>query len=263
MENNELLLAHINDLIKKSIKENIITSTFFLSLSEQTYFNDQIIAILKKYEHKINFIFDGGNKEENDRKILFIIPASLDLNNYLFLKNKMISLLLIEAKSLKFSEPLSHRDFLGSLMNLGIKREMIGDIILSKDKKEGVIYLLSSIKNEILLNLNKIKHNSIKVKEISLDACPFSFSYIEKEIYISSLRLDSIIKETFNLSRNETQELINNESVYINGKTIISSSYIPKENDRISIKSKGKFIFLNENRKNKKGKLYSKIKLYD
>lgn len=263
MENDSFLLGHIEDLINKTIKSNSITSTFFLSLSQQSLILKEFSSLMKKYGNKIDLILDGGNKEENDRKILFIKPANInneELNNYIF---NTISLLYVEPKNKKYSNKLTHRDFLGSLMNLGIKREVIGDIFLnSQNENEGIIYCLSSLKEEILNNLTKIKDTNVIIKEINLNNPPFKMNFEYISIYVSSLRLDNVIKEVFNLSRETSKEIITKENVFINGVNKISPSYMLKKDDRVSIKGKGKFIFLDETIINKKGRYHTKIKKY-
>ena len=62
------LIAHIKDLAKKSSKENILTSTSFLSLSEQSEINKVLPSLNKEYLNELNFILDGGERENSDRK---------------------------------------------------------------------------------------------------------------------------------------------------------------------------------------------------
>ncbi len=263
MENKDYLISHIHDLATRSNDNFIITSTSFLSLSEQSIFLKEYSSLNKEFNNKLIFFLSGGNNEENDRKILFIYPKEMDkeeINKYI---NKEISLLLITPKNKKYTDKFTHRDFLGSLMNLGIKRDTIGDILIDPQSMDsGTIYVLSSIKNEILNNLTTIKHTTVNIKEIDLSSSPYKLNFEIINIYVSSLRLDNIIKEVFNLSREESKELILKENVFINGESKINPSYILKKDERVSIKGKGKFIFLDESNINKKGRFHTKIKKY-
>ena len=261
MDEINYLIAHIKDLARKSSKEGIMTSTSFLSISEQSEMNKVLPSLNKEYLNELNFILDGGNKENSDRKILFIVPSFL--NEYFEFKKERISLLHLTPKNAKYSEKLTHRDYLGALMNLGYKREKIGDIIVNfENQNEAIIYLDNMIKDTVINELVSVKHTSLKNKGIELNNPPFSphFEYIS--IYISSLRLDNIIKETFKLAREVAKELIEKEFVFVNGLTQSSPSYQLKKNDRVSVKSKGKFIFLDETNINKKGKYHTIIKKY-
>lgn len=263
MEKNNFLLSHIRDLSSRSLTYFCITSTSFLSLSEQSIFLKEYSSLNKEFNNNLTYLLYGGNNEENDRKILFIYPKDIaqeEIDTYI---ENEISLLLIKAKNKKYSDQLSHRDFLGSLMNLGIKRETIGDILIDQtSKNSGTIYVLSSIKIEIINNLTTIKHTPIDIKEINLNESPYKLNFEYIEIYVSSLRLDNIIKEVFNLSREDSKELIIKECVFVNGKTKTNPSYILKKDERVSIKGKGKFIFLDESSINKKGRYHTKIKKY-
>ncbi len=263
MSNETYLISHIEDLILRSTNLNIITSTSFLTMSEQSLFLNEIVRLNKEFSNEVDLILDGGNSLESDRKILFIKPKSYsikELNEYI---KEDISLLLVTPKNEKYSDKFTHRDFLGALMNIGIKRETIGDIIIdSSSLNKGIIYLLSSIKTEVINNLTSIKHTSINIKEIFLNEAPFKMNFEIISIYVSSLRVDNIIKEVFNLSREDAKELIIKECVFVNGITKTSPSYLLKKDDRVSIKGKGKFIFLDESTINKKARYHTKIKKY-
>lgn len=264
MEEKDYFLAHLKDLANKASKESIITSSQFLSLSEQSIFLKEFPSFKKSIDSDIEIILDGGNKEDSDRKIIFFKPSFYSEDNFLEFKNETITLLYVSPKNEKFGENLTHRDVLGALMNLGIKRETIGDIIVNyENKKEVIIYILSLVKNEVITNLTKIRNTNINIKEINLIDAPFKPHFVTIDIYVSSLRLDNVIKEVFNLSRNDAQEIIEKEYVFINGESKTSPSYQLKAIDRVSIKSKGKFIFLDESTINKKGKYHTKIKKYD
>ena len=261
MEEKNYLIAHIKDLVEQAKRFSYITSSTFLSLSEQSLFLKERQSLIKENKDELDFIFSDYN--DSDRKVLFIKPKFLDevaLEEY---KDSYISCLFFKTKNSKYSDELTHRDVLGALMNIGIKRETIGDIFINYDKKdEGIIFILSSVKDFILDNFYKIKHTDIFLEEINENEITIKPHFIIKEIYSSSLRIDAIIKEVFNLSRNEAQELIEKEFVFINGNTIHSLTYNVKENDRISVKSKGKFIFLRVLYVNKKNKLRSEVKIY-
>lgn len=262
MNDSSFLIARIKDLAKKALKENVFTSTTFLSLSEQAEVKKVLPSLNKEFLNELTFIFDGGNKENSDRKILFIYPHFLNeyFKDY---KIDKISLIYLSPKNIKYSEKLTHRDFLGALMNLGYKRELIGDIIVNfNNPTEAIIYLDSLIKDNIKNELTSVKHTYFKIEEISLLNPPFTPHFEFISLYVSSLRIDNVIKEVFKLSRNDAQELIEKEYVFVNGLTITSSSYILKKDDRVSIKSKGKFIFLDESSINKKGKYHTLVKKY-
>ena len=258
MELKEIIESRINDLMEESLKNNYLVCTKFLSLSEQNFALAKINE-LKSLKNELDIFLFGGN-EESDRKKIYFIPKfySYTLND--IKKNSEISLLKINPKNIKFSETITHRDVLGSLMNLNYNRNMFGDIVI-KDNTY-YVYLGSKIINEVSSSLISIKHTSISSSILDINEINISLNFKEIIINVASLRLDSLIKEVFKISRNDSQELIKNEFVFINGNLITSTSYEVKENDRISVKSKGKFIYLNMEGKSRKDRLFLKIKLY-
>ncbi len=258
MELKEIIESRINDLMEESLKNNYIVSTKFLSLSEQNFAISKINE-LKSLKNELDIFFYGGN-EESDRKKIYFIPKFYSYSLDEIKKNSEISLLKITPKNIKFSDSINHRDVLGSLMSLNYNRNMFGDIIIKDDIY--YVYLDSKIVDEVSSSLTSIKHTSITSSILNINEVNISLNFKEIIINVASLRLDSIIKEVFKISRNDSQELIKNEFVFIDGNLITSTSYEVKENNRISVKSKGKFIFLNLEGKSRKDRLFLKIKLY-
>lgn len=77
-------------------------------------------------------------------------------------KNGSITLLHLSPKSVKFSDRLTHRDYLGALMNLGFDRSMFGDILT--DGTEGYIYVQRSVAKLVKQELGKVSHTTIDVR---------------------------------------------------------------------------------------------------
>ncbi len=257
MELKGLIESRIEDLMNESIKNNYLVSTKFLSLSEQNFAITKINSLIT-LKNELNIFFYGGN-DDSDRKKIYFVPKFYNYNLVDIKNNSEISLVKFYPKNLKFSESITHRDILGTLMSLNYNRNMFGDIIVKNN--EYFVYLDSSIINEIS-SLASIKHTYINYEILDLNKVNLSLNFKEIIINVVSLRIDVIIKEVFKLSRNESQNLIENEFVFIDGVLITSSSYELKENSRVSVKSKGKFIFLEKVGKSRKERLFLKIKLY-
>lgn len=160
----------------------------------------------------------------------------------------------------KFADSLNHRDFLGSLMNLGINRNTLGDIII-KDNV-GYLFCLDTISQYIVENLTRIKHTSVSCRVI--DGAPdFINSEPEsEELLTSSLRVDTVVASLYKLSRNAVAELFTKEKVYINSKIATKESVNLKENDVVSVRGYGKFIFCSPLRQTKKGRCVVEVKVY-
>ncbi len=154
---------------------------------------------------------------------------------------------------------LSHRDFLGSLMGLGIKRETVGDILIS-DKC--YIFVKEEIADYIIYNLTKVGNKGVKVSvfegEISAgeEKCEIISATVE------SLRLDLILSRGFNIKRSDAINYISGGRVTAGGRVVTAKDYRVKENEKITLKGKGKLVFLEENGLSKKGKIIVSIKKY-
>ena len=161
---------------------------------------------------------------------------------------------------LKYSEKLTHRDYLGSILGLGLERSCIGDIIV-KDSL-AYVFCVHRVKDLILQELTQVRHTQVQVSEAE-----FLESEIQPELEIikgsvSSLRLDAVISLAFHLSRSQSCALIEAGQVYINSRLNLSNGAVLKDGDRISVRHKGKFIFLDGKNKSKKNKCIVEIHKY-
>jgi RNA-binding protein YlmH len=137
-------------------------------------------------------------------------------------------------------EKLTHRDYLGSILSLGIRREKIGDINVFEDGAE--IWILNEISDYVCFNLSKIKHTGIKAEKIDWkDAREKVQNFKEMNVNVPSMRLDCMVAAAAGLSRNEASELIKSGDVKVNYNIISESSTKIKEEDMLSIKGFGRF----------------------
>lgn len=171
-----------------------------------------------------------------------------------------IKCLIIAPVMQKFADKLTHRDFLGALMNLGIKRELLGDIIIADNC--GYLFCLEQISKYIKDNLNQIKHTNVTVTET--DALPDNIIKAPEpgELVISSRRLDVLVSAVYKLSRNETAGLFSAGKIFVNSKSSSNASYQIKENDIVSVRGFGRFTFLQQLRKTKKDRIAVEVIIY-
>lgn len=163
-----------------------------------------------------------------------------------------IRLLKVEPLMKKFAEELTHRDFLGALMNLGIERDTIGDIIV-KDKA-GYIFVVERIADYIQENLIQVKHTRVKcqfLEELPVEIQP---ELEPVELIVSSVRMDSIISKLYRLSRNQSLELFRRKLVLVNGRVFENNSGTPREGDVVAVRGYGKFVFREVCHNTRKGK---------
>ena len=161
----------------------------------------------------------------------------------------------------KFAEKLTHRDVLGALMNLGIERNRLGDILCLED----VYYVFcdETILGFILGELQKIKHTMVDLsEEMNYRSLQANITLEEQYDTIASNRIDCIIAKAFHLSRSEASELLVSEKVFINGKCITNCNQSCEDGAIVSVRGKARFIFESCNSVSKKGKLRVKFAFY-
>lgn len=153
---------------------------------------------------------------------------------------------------------IAHKDVLGAILGLGIKRECIGDIIVSDDI---YVYVIKEMSSFIVNNLITIGRVNVSVKLSSFDEIKDINidNYVEDEMLISSYRLDTIVSERTNLSREKAKQYVILKNVKVNGNININPDYIVKINDLISIHRYGRIIIKEEIRKTKKDKIIIKV----
>ena len=163
-----------------------------------------------------------------------------------------IRILLIEPKQAKYSETLTHRDFLGAILNLGIERDMVGDILVQNNS--AYCFVLEKLADVFCSDLDRVKHTAVSCKivdEVPADCLP---KLQEENITVTSPRLDAILAKVYHLSRTDAKELFDMEKVTINGRLCRNPETILKENNIVSVRGYGKLEYHGEERTTKKGK---------
>lgn len=183
------------------------------------------------------------------RKIFAFVP-----NTY---TNYTLPITLIKISVNNKFKNYKNKDFLGSIMNLKIDRKYIGDIF-TKDNT-AYLYVKNNVLDIILNNLNKIGNNNCNISVVD-ELINLDFEYEFLNLNVSSLRLDVIISKLTNLSRIETEKMLTEGLCQINYEICTNKSYMLKQNDIISIKKYGRYMFNGVIRHSKKGKPVVEIK---
>ena len=176
----------------------------------------------------------------------------------IILSNKMPNIKIYEIIS---NNDLRHQDILGTLYSLNISDEMFGDVVIWNNRY--FIIILSSIDNYIKSNLTSIKNS--KVDLIEKDPYylkDYKQEYEECIIIVPSIRVDVIVSKIINSSRSNALEKIKNGDIYLNYELLTKPTYMLKENDIFSIRKYGKYKFLGEINRTKKGSLVVKYLKY-
>ncbi len=238
------------DLAEKSYNQGIYTFTNFLGLSEQDVFwknegsfRHAGVTINGGLEDATRVVIRFGSEEELGYDVPFPIVC-----------------IHIRPLQQKFADNLSHRDFLGALMNLGIDRSTIGDIKVGE--KEAYLFCLESIAAFICEHLEQIKHTHVKC-ELVEDRKELPPEEPQKiTIQVSGLRVDAVVAKTYNMSREKSLLLFRAGKVYVNGRLCENNSRLLKAGDTVNARGFGKFTVVGEPRETRKGKLALEIAIY-
>lgn len=221
----KLSLARFSDLQEQALKKKTPRFSQFLDPAEINLLHSHF-----KTSPFCNLLLFGGF-DDAERKIAGFFPDFCEQTKESF------PLSVIEITGAKDA---SHRDFLGSILALGIKRNMIGDIVL----KDGVCYIfaLNSICDFFLSELKKVGRQNVKMNILSYSDVHFEpKEFNESFITVASLRLDGVISAALHISRAKAQELIKKELANLNWQPATNSSKNVAEGDFISVRKYGRF----------------------
>ncbi|MBP5330653.1 MAG: hypothetical protein J6Y89_02250 [Lachnospiraceae bacterium] len=171
-----------------------------------------------------------------------------------------ISIIRISPVQAKFADDLTHRDFLGSVMGLGIEREKTGDIIISDNT--AYMFVHSDIAQFIVDSLEYVRHTHVRAEYCNSLPEAAKPRLEKRQVIISSNRIDAIISKLYNLSREQSLKAVTEGKVFVNGAEISSNSKALKEGDVVSVRGFGKWIFRGESGKTRKDRLYVEVEVY-
>lgn len=249
-QDTTLVKKRLLELGRKSYNSGIFTFTDFLGLAEQAAF-----AEIKRELGPVPYSVFGG--AEGAERVMIRFGSEEELGYSL---PYPISVIKAEPVSQKYADRLTHRDFLGALLNLGIERHTLGDIVIIDNV--GYIFALESIAPYIADSLGRVKRTDVKTEIISELPDGELYRTERKTVQISGERLDAVIAKLFSLSREDGQNLFRRGLVFADGRQIDSPSYTPKENEKISVRGYGRFIYIGKTSLSRKGKLNVALDLY-
>lgn len=247
-EDDRVLFARVYDRLTGAEQKNIPGCTCFLAPREQ--------VLTKRLLPHMELHFFGGSPEA-ERAVCCWLPDYLDSD---WLTGEDGPIAAVRATFFE-KDKLTHRDFLGSLMGCGIKRETVGDIYVGEGTcdflvtREILPYVLDNLlfAGRTKLHLEQIPLESLAGPQVTL-----------KEIRdtVSSLRLDSIVGSGFNMARGKASALIETGKVSLNDLPCVKPDKLLSEGDKISARGFGKLLLAQVGGKTKKDRISILIEKY-
>lgn len=243
-DDDRLFLSKMCDAAERSINSGKVMFSRFLNPGQR-------MLLESRMSGQICLCFFGGCGDA-ERTVAAIGSGEVRNEDY------PISALRVCTKNKK---PLSHRDYLGSLLSLGIKRELVGDIVI-KDEY-ALVFCTKEISDFITDNLKRVASQTVNVSpEEDLTSFHYERQYKEISVTVSSLRFDCVLSAVTGKSRSASADLIEQGFAFINYDTVKSISACVKNGDVLSVRGFGKMIIETDNSLTKKGRIHIKVKKY-
>lgn len=247
-EEEKILIARINDLYRLCEKHASAKFSPFLNESEAALIKDNAIN-----QNGFNSAFFGGF-DEAERSMLGIFPEWQEAEN----RDFPIAVLKIDKG---YNKELSHRDYLGTILSLGIDRSKVGDILVSESG--AYVFVSEDIADYLIFNIKKIANCGVKLKRVDLQSEELPRrSYEEINAVAASSRLDAVLAAALKLSRKESSLCINSGKVSVNHRQVQDISYSLKEGDLLSVRGFGRIIIETFGENTRSGRVHIVLKKY-
>lgn len=246
-DEEKLFCAHLGDMLARCEKKYLPQFTQFLD-ERQALIARQYLARCGWQDH----LFYGGYPDAA-RTLLGIFPPYSEWNEQSF---------PLQPVTLTFrkEDKLSHRDFLGALMGLQLKREAIGDILTEQGR--AVVFLTRTVAPLVLSELSKVGAAGVKCSEAPPAELPAPREFQTLSGTVSSMRLDCVVSLVTKLSREKAAQLIRSGLVQLDYAPCQQVDRLLKEEDRLSIRGHGKFIVGGCDGLSKKGRIRLTVQKY-
>lgn len=245
--NDELFCRRIMDL-----KERVLERYAPVLLD---FMNPHEVEVAKSLIGKnsgVQIAFEGGiAKAEMQRGLIYMTGDEISKDDF----NISVIALSYPGKFVR----ISHRDVLGALMHLGLKRELYGDIVVM----ENVAYFacVKEMADYLQLHLTNVGKGTVRLKETTKPIVRLQ-DYRQVQLSIASFRLDLILAEAFRLSRKEASSYIQSNFVKVNYKEVVQTDYLCHNKDIISLRRYGRIKLIDLEKINRKGKHVIEVWFY-
>jgi len=262
MDENRVFLKIIEEKFQRFKEYYAMDNSDFLALEQQS----MLSGFLRTARKEGAFLY-GGYSDAERRMVIFMpdytgVNSEEEVQEY-FRENPDECPLTVLDITVPASEKgrLSHRDYLGALMGEGIRREKIGDIIVSESGAQ--IVVAREMAEYLAQNYRQVGRVSLSAKIVQISQLNTAEIKIQNEKFtVSSPRLDNIISGAFNISRKDAVEAISRGRVFVNGVEMGKPDFSLKGGEKVVLRGKGKVIYKGESGTSRKGKIYVEVVRY-
>lgn len=261
----QIIYSHYEDMFHLADRRGIPVYSNFAGLNEinlaYRMLDEQHIP---KEIQDSRVVLYGGYKDA-ERCIICFLPEILYEENET--DSFPIVCIKIEPANKKFCGELTHRDYLGTVMGLGIEREQIGDIVIKKEGSDRNTYYVGYVFckkfiSDLILGIERIKNTTVKTGIAAGDDLQWHQDYKEITGSVSSFRMDTVVSVALRTSRAKCLNIIREGKVYLNGRCCTENAKKINNNDIITVRGYGKFLIELSESRTKKGNYYIIVKQY-
>lgn len=250
MDNDKIITARIEDKLEQCERGSYITATGFLNMHEQS-----LAMRIVRGRSDVKSFFYGGYDDAERRIIMFVPDGYADTL-------EMISpLSVLHIKVAPGGRKLTHRDYLGSVLSLGLDRSVIGDILVNDNGADMIVN--SEIVDFLLAEFHSAGHTNLQITASDIGELEVPEQRVKAvRDTLSSPRLDNVVSAAFHVSRSEAVRAIKGGIVFVNHEEVTKIDKRVDEGDTIVLRGKGKAILSELSGLSKKGRIWAEFKVF-
>ncbi|MBQ9062936.1 MAG: RNA-binding protein [Eubacterium sp.] len=266
MREIEQFQKRITELADRAYARGIVLFSDFLDLNQQN-----ALRGIRWKEHGIQLRISGGYSDA-ERQMAAFVPDALSFSDPSENTSALhpgeaapgwpfpIAVISVRPSAPRYAENLSHRDFLGSILSLGIERSLIGDLIVRENTAS--VFCVERMASYLCAELTRVRHTEVLTEQHAPDSISLSIATEEQIGSVASLRLDALIALAFGIPRSRASLLVQSGVVFVNAKLVTSNGHPPHENDLISVRGLGKCRFCQVLHQTKKGRMMVRMERF-
>ncbi len=261
MDKNELLkmVSKIEDRVLVSRLLDKVEQCRYSSFVYSDFLSPYEMAIVRRVLDKAGGVFYTFTGGYDGAERVTAVMSSDFIEQEESLNSAPLSILRMTPAA---DKPLSHRDYLGSLLGLGVKREKIGDILVYENYAD--VFLIDKIAEYISYNLDRIGNTKVQCELLQI----YQYTAPAKKekiitATVASLRADSVAASGFSVSRTKVLEYFKAQRVNVNWEVVQNPSKQLSEGDVISIRGKGRIVLEKVGGTTKKDRINIMIKRFE
>lgn len=250
-EDTRLILARALDKLDMAERRGVPAHTPFLSPAQRS----AVEGLINAAGHP-RHLFTGGY-EGAERTICVFLPDWLEADDWPAGEHPLAALQL----SAPAGASLSHRDWLGSILGLGLTREKIGDLLVQENRCQALV--LAETADIVRSQLDKVGRYPVKAAPMALEELtpPERTVKLIRDTF-ATLRLDAVTASAFSLPRSKASALISSGRVSLNHVECTKPDRQVGEGDVITCRGSGKCVVKRVNGQSKKGRIMAELERY-